>query len=198
MAIGILGPLNDVINKTASEVVDSHIFDNAAKILNTLVNTSFDAEGKALVMVAIEGDASKLGRVRFRCVESADAESAESFVRDCVEPGTLVVTDGLPIYNGLRAAGFKHRPHVVAQDAESALQQPHHVHLVIALLKRWLVATHQGAVTPMHLQAYLDEFSFRFNRRLSAHRGKLFCRLMQQAVSCRPAAIKDLYASKTQ
>jgi hypothetical protein len=51
MAIGILGPLNDVINKTASEVVDSHIFDNAAKILNTLVNTSFDAAGKALVKV---------------------------------------------------------------------------------------------------------------------------------------------------
>lgn len=156
------------------------------------------AEGKTLVMVAVEGDASKLGRVRFRCVESADAESAESFVSDCVEPGTLVVTDGLPIYNGLRAAGFKHRPHVVAQDAESALQQLHHVHLVISLLKRWLVATHQGAVTPMHLQAYLDEFSFRFNRRLSSHRGKLFYRLMQQAVSCRPAAIKDLYVSKTQ
>ena len=51
MAIGILGPLNDVINKTASEVVDSHIFDNATKILNTLVNTSFDAAGKALVKV---------------------------------------------------------------------------------------------------------------------------------------------------
>lgn len=156
------------------------------------------AEGKTLVMVAVEGDASKLGRVRFRCVESADAESAESFVSDCVGPGTPVVTDGLPIYNGLRAAGFKHRPHVVAQDAESAFQQLHHVHLVISLLKRWLVATHQGVVTPMHLQAYLDEFSFRFNSRLSSHRGKIFYRLMRQAVSCRPAAIKDFYASKTQ
>ena len=156
------------------------------------------AEGKTLVMVAVEGDASKLGRVRFQCVESADAKTAIPFVRDCVEPGTLVVTDGLPIYNELGAAGFNHLPQVIAQDAQAALQQLHHVHLVISLLKRWLGATHQGAVAPTHLQAYLDEFSFRFNRRLSSHRGKLFYRLMQQAVSGRPAAIKAFYVSKTQ
>ena len=156
------------------------------------------AEGKTLVMVAVEGEASKLGRVRFRCVESANAKTAVSFVSDCVEPGTQVVTDGLPIYNGLSAVGFDHRPHVVTNDTEAALQQLHHVHLVISLLKRWLGATHQGAVTPVHLQAYLDEFSFRFNRRLSAHRGKLFYRLMQQAVSGRPVSIKALYVSKTQ
>lgn len=156
------------------------------------------AEGKTLVMVAVEGDASKLGRVRFRCVESANAKTAVSFVRDCVEPGTQVVTDGLPIYNGLSAVGFDHRTHVVTNDTEVALQQLHHVHLVISLLKRWLGATHQGAVTPVHLQAYLDEFSFRFNRRLSAHRGKLFYRLMQQAVSGRPVSTKALYVSKTQ
>ncbi len=156
------------------------------------------AEGKTLVMVAVEGNAAKLGRVRFRCVESANAKSAVAFVRDCVEPGTQVVTDGLPIYNGLSAAGFDHRPHVVTNNTDAALQQLHHVHLVISLLKRWLGATHQGAVTPVHLQAYLDEFSFRFNRRLSTHRGKLFYRLMQQSISGRPAAIKALYVSKTQ
>jgi hypothetical protein len=70
--------------------------------------------------------------------------------------------------------------------------------LVISLLKRWLGGTYQGAVTPAHLQAYLDEFSFRFNRRLSQHRGMLFYRLIQQAVTARPSAVKAPYVSKPQ
>ncbi len=73
-----------------------------------------------------------------------------------------------------------------------------HVHLAISLLKRWLGATHQGAVTPSHFQAYLDEFSFRFNRRRSRYRGNLFYRLMQQAVTTRPPGVKALYVPKTQ
>jgi transposase-like protein len=156
------------------------------------------AVGKTLVLVAVEGDASKLGRVRFRCVRSANAETAEPFVRDYIEPGTQVVTDGLPTYKGLKAAGFDHEAHVLARDPEGTRQQLHHVHLVVSLLKRWLSGTHQGAVTPAHLQGYLDEFAFRFNRRLSTHRGKLFYRLMQQAVIGRPPAVKDLYVSKPQ
>lgn len=157
------------------------------------------AAGKTLVLVAVEGLAKKrLGRVRFRCVEALDRASAESFVRDCVEPGTRVVTDGLSAYDKLKAAGFDHRPHVLTSGGEAARQQLDHVHLVISLLKRWLTGTHQGAVTPSHLQAYLDEFSFRFNRRLSHHRGKLFYRLMQQAVTMRPPAVKALYVSKLQ
>jgi hypothetical protein len=63
--------------------------------------------------------------------------------------------------------------------------------LVISLLKRWLAGTHQGAVASTHLQAYLDEFSFRFNRRKSQHRGLLFYRLMQQAILFRLKPIKD-------
>ncbi len=157
------------------------------------------AEGKTLVLVAVEGDAKKkLGRVRFRCVRTVDQAIVEAFVRDYVEPGTTVVTDGLSIYGNLGNLGYKHQPHVVTSDGDSALRQLEHVHLVISLLKRWLGATHQGAVTPSHLQAYLDEFSFRFNRRLSQHRGKLFYRLMQQAVSQRPPPIKALYASAPQ
>ena len=157
------------------------------------------AEGKTLVLVAVEGDIKKrLGRVRFRCVKAIDQEIIESFVQDYVEPGTKVVTDGLLVYGGLKAAGFDHRPHVVTTGGEKASQQLEHVHLVVSLLKRWLAGTHQGAVTPSHLQAYLDEFSFRFNRRLSQHRGKLFYRLMQQAVTARPPAVKALYVSKPQ
>ena len=157
------------------------------------------AEGKTLVLVAVEGAAKKkLGRVRFRCVQAIDRATVESFVRDCVEPGTRVVTDGLSVYDKLTAVGFEHRPHVLTTGGENAMQQLDHVHLVISLLKRWLAGTHQGAVTPSHLQAYLDEFSFRFNRRLSQHRGKLFYRLMQQVVTARPPSVKALYVSKPQ
>jgi len=155
------------------------------------------AEGKTLVLVAVEGHAKKtLGRVRFRCVAAIDRETAESFVRDYVEPGTTVVTDGLSVYDKLDAAGFDHRPHILATGGDAARTQLDHVHLVISLLKRWLIGTHHGAVTPSHLQEYLDEFAFRFNRRLSQHRGKLFYRLMQQAVTIRPPAVKALYVSQ--
>lgn len=156
------------------------------------------AAGKTLVLVAVEGNATKLGRVRFRCVSTINAETAELFVKDYIEPGTVVVTDGLGAYNGLKAAGFDHQPHVLSKEGDKARQQLDHVHLVISLLKRWLVGTHQGAVTPAHLQAYLDEFAFRFNRRLSTHRGKLFHRLIQQSVTTRPPAVKALYSKKPQ
>jgi transposase-like protein len=157
------------------------------------------AESKTPVLVAVEGDAKKrLGRVRFRCVKTIDRAGVELFVGDCVEPGARVVTDGLSVYDHLQAAGFDHRPHVQTTGGAAAREQLDHVHLVISLLKRWLGGTHQGAVTPAHLQAYLDEFSFRFNRRLSQHRGKLFYRLMQQAVTTRPPAVKALYVSKPQ
>lgn len=156
------------------------------------------AEGKTLVLVAIEGDHKKLGRVRFRCLEALDHKSVESFMQNYVEPSTKVITDGLAIYDGLKSKGFEHRPHILTDCGPAARRQLDHVHLVISLLKRWLVGTHQGAVMPSHLQAYLNEFAFRFNRRLSRHRGKLFFRLMQQAVTNRPSAVKALYASKPQ
>ncbi len=128
------------------------------------------AEGKTAVLVAVAGDPKKkLGRVRFRCVEAITRESAELFITDYVEPGTLVVTDGLSVYDHLQAAGYDHQAHVLTTGGELARQELDHVHLVISLLKRWLGGTHQGAVTPAHLQAYLDEFAFRFNRRHTRH-----------------------------
>jgi transposase-like protein len=147
------------------------------------------AEGKTLVLVAVEGEAKKqLGRVRFRCVTSIDRPTVEAFIHDYVEPGAQVVTNGLSVYNHLKAIGFEHRSQFIRTGGESERKELDHVHPVISLLKRWLGGTHQGAVTPSHLQAYLDEFSFRFNRRLSQYRGKLFYRLMQQAVTVRPLA----------
>ena len=156
------------------------------------------AEGKIPVLVAVEGDAKRrLGRVRFRCVDTIDRKTIELFVCDYIDPGTTVVTDGLAVYDNLQAIGFRHQPHIMTSGGENSRQQLEHVHVIISLLKRWLLGTHHGAVTPNHLQAYLDEFAFRFNRRLSTHRGMLFYRLMQQAVTIRPPTVKALYKFKT-
>ena len=67
-------------------------------------------------------------------------------------------------------------------------------HLVASLLKRWLLGTYQGAVKPTHLAYYLDEYTFRFNRRTSKSRGKLFYRLAQQAMMVDSVPGKDLKA----
>jgi transposase-like protein len=155
------------------------------------------SEGKTLVIVAVEGiDREQLGRVRFRCIPAITMECAEKFVTDYVEPGSVIVTDGWKSYNRLEKLGYRHEPYVQRTGGEEALDQLNHVHLVISLLKRWLDGTHHGAVRPEHLQAYLDEFAFRFNRRLASHRGLLFYRLAQQAVLSRPPAIKDFYGAK--
>jgi len=152
------------------------------------------AEGKTLVFVGVEVDGQRLGRVRFRCAPSADSTSALAFVNDYIAIGSQIATDGLNIYDGLHAAGFLHDRRVRRAEQTTDEKMLEHVHLVISLLKRWLTGTYQGAVTPGHLQGYLDEFAFRFNRRLSTHRGKLFYRLIQQAVLARPEPVKKLYS----
>jgi len=151
------------------------------------------ATGKQLVAIAVEVREKHLGRVRLKCIPHADALNLESFVLDYVASGATVRTDGWPSYSQLKNLGFAHE--VQSSTAKVGDCTLKHVHLVVSLIKRWLGSTHQGAVSPEHLQAYLDEYAFRFNRRLSTHRGKLFYRLMQQAVSCRPPSIKDLYIS---
>jgi len=157
------------------------------------------AAGKTLVLIGVEGEAqARLGRVRLRVIRALDQETVQQFARDYLEPGATVVTDGLTVYDRLPAAGYVHQPHTITTGGTRARQELDHVHLVISLLKRWLGGTHQGAVTPNHLQAYLDEFSFRFNRRMSHHRGKLFYRLVQQAVTERPPPTKALYVPKPQ
>ncbi len=91
-------------------------------------------------------------------------------------------TDGWLGYECVQAHGYRHRITYLSEHPEPANQLLPHVHLVTSLLKRWLLGTHQGAVSPAHLDYYLDEFTFRFNRRSSRHRGMLFYRLAQQAV----------------
>ena len=138
--------------------------------------------GKALVAIAVELDGKKVGRIRLRHVPDASGKSLVGFIADCVGKGSKVHTDDWNGYNSVQEAGYIHRVTPVLGDPQRALKHFPHVHLVASLLKRWLGATHQGRVTGKHLQRYLDEYAFRFNRRRSEHVGKLFHRLVEQLV----------------
>jgi len=141
---------------------------------------------KALVAVAAEIRGTAIGRIRLQCVRDSSARSLLPFIQQAVAPGTVVVTDGLPTYVGVGDIGYVHRRKVVqgsGQEADALLPR---VHRVVSLLKRWLLGTHQGGVERAHLPYYLDEFTFRFNRRASRHRGLLSYRLMQQALAVDP------------
>lgn len=147
---------------------------------------------KALIVVAAEAVGRGTGRIRMRRIPDASADSLGTFVQEAIEPGTEVHTDGWHGYDRLKANGYRHCVTVLRGDAERAVTQLPRVHRVVSLLKRWLLGTHQGAVTQPHLDYYLDEFTFRFNRRRSRHRGKLFFRLVQQAVAAEPVPYRQL------
>jgi transposase-like protein len=136
--------------------------------------------GKALIVIAVELTGNQVQRVRLRHVPDGSGCSLVGFVTDSVEPGAEVHTDGWLGYSGLSKADYGHRVTSTRGDGALAVDVFPHVHLVASLLKRWLGATHQGTVSPKHLQPYLDEFAFRFNRRRSKHVGKIFHRLAEQ------------------
>lgn len=140
---------------------------------------------KALVVVAAEIRGQAIGRIRLRRVPNATAAILLPFVQETVEPGALVVTDGWRGYLRLEEIGYRHRRRI--GNGDTSLPR---VNRVASLLKRWLLGTHQGAVRHRHLDYYLDEFTFRFNRRNSTHRGKLFHRLLENAVAIEPAPYK--------
>lgn len=147
---------------------------------------------KALVVIAAQEDGKGIGRIRMRRIPDASADSLLPFVESTVEQGSMIHTDGWPGYAGLEAKGYGHKVTVLKRSKASASDLLPRVHRVASLLKRWILGTHQGAVSPEHLDGYLDEFSFRFNRRTSRSRGKLFYRLQQNAVAVEPAPYKDL------
>jgi len=149
-------------------------------------------QGKATIAIAAEEDGEAIGRIRMRRIPDVSSQSLEGFVTASVEPGSMVHTDGWSGYNGFRALGYLHAVTKLAGARETASEAMPRVHRVVSLLKRWLLGTHQGAVSHEHLDYYLDEFTFRFNRRTSRHRGKLFYRLLQQAVITAPAPYQTL------
>jgi transposase-like protein len=115
--------------------------------------------------------------------------SLHGFIQEAIEPGSTVRTDGLNAY--LEMDGYVHDRQVQRRQGDGEHLLPR-VHRVVSLLKRWLLGTHQGAIGQEHLDYYLDEFTFRFNRRTSTSRGKLFYRLAQQAVQVSPAPFDSL------
>src|SRR5437870_4508242 len=141
-------------------------------------------EKKALIVVAAQEEGRGVGRIRLRQIADASAESLIPFVQDSVEPGSVIHTDGWLGYEPLDKKGYRHAVTFLHGQSPSELMP--RIHLVVSLLKRWLIGTHQGAVSHKHLDYYLDGFTFRFNRRRSRSRGKLFFRLAQQAVSIEP------------
>jgi ISXO2-like transposase domain/Transposase zinc-ribbon domain len=147
---------------------------------------------KALVVIAAQADGPAIGRIRMRMVADASAESLHSFVIDCIEPGSRLHTDGWLGYTGLEKKGFEREVSTTRGRRKDASKLLPRAHRVASLLKRWLLGTHQGAVAPWQLPYYLDEFTFRFNRRTSKSRGKLFFRLMQQAVNTPPATYEAM------
>ena len=151
--------------------------------------------GKALVVVAAEEDGRRIGRIRLRHIPDASSATLTSFIKDSIEPGSTVHTDGWRGYLPIQRAGYPHRISNQKGHPERASELLPRVHQVFSLLKRWLLGTHQGSVGAEHLQEYLDEFTFRFNRRKSRSRGKLFYRLAQQAVAIEPTTYRQIVDS---
>ncbi len=149
-------------------------------------------ERKALIVIAAQEDGPGIGRIRMSRIPDASAESLIPFIEEAITRGSVVHTDGWLGYLPVESKGYVHDVTVIRGNKKIASDLLPRVHRVTSLLKRWLMGTHQGAVTHEHLEYYLDEFTFRFNRRRSANRGKLFYRLVQQAVAIDPVPYKEM------
>ena len=145
---------------------------------------------KALIIVAAQADGKGIGRIRLRHIPDTNRATLHDFIGQSIELGSTFVTDGLQAYREME--GYVHNRHIQKHQPADAEHLLPRVHRVISLFKRWLLGTHQGAVAHEYLQAYLDEFTFRFNRRKSASRGKLFFRLAQQTVQVSPVPFDSL------
>jgi len=145
---------------------------------------------KALIIVAAQADGKGIGRIRLRHIPDTNRATLHDFIGQSIELGSTFVTDGLQAYREME--GYVHNRHIQKHQPADAEHLLPRVHRVISLFKRWLLGTHQGAVAHEYLQDYLDEFTFRFNRRKSASRGKLFFRLAQQTVQVSPVPFDSL------
>ena len=153
------------------------------------------AKTKTLVVIGVERKGRALGRTRMAVVSDASRDQLCAFVQASIEPGSTVRTDGWQGYRDLKNRGYSHDRILQQGSSEEPFELLPGVHRIASLLKRWLLGTHQGGVSPAHLPYYLDEFTFRFNRRKSKARGKLFYRLVEQAVAIDPAPYKTLIKS---
>jgi transposase-like protein len=151
---------------------------------------------KSIVAIAVEIKQPKgFGRIRLRRVADVSQESLISFIEAVVEPGATVHTDGWQAYWTVPEHGYMHERTIMRTQNHPAHIVMPGVHRVASLLQRWLLGTHQGRVSPDHLDAYLNEFTFRFNRRHSRRRGLLFYRLLEQSIAADPITYRSLIAN---
>lgn len=148
---------------------------------------------KCIVVIAVEIKQPKgFGRARLRHISDASGDNLIPFVRDTVAVGAKVFTDGWGGYNDLSKYGYRRQKKVLSSSGDPAHVSMPGVHRIAALLKRWILGTHQGSFESPHLQGYLEEFTFRFNRRTSHSRGLVFRRLIEQAVVTGPVTEADV------
>jgi transposase-like protein/DNA-directed RNA polymerase subunit RPC12/RpoP len=148
---------------------------------------------KMLVVIAAQVRGTGIGRIRMRHISDASAASLVPFIQDAIEPGSTIITDGWGSYAAVNTLGYGHQVKVLrGKGKDAATRLLSRVHRVAGLVKRWILGTHQGSVSPDHLDYYLDEYTFRFNRRTSRNRGKLFYRLVQQAAQVDPVTYKEI------
>jgi transposase-like protein len=151
------------------------------------------ADTKTLVVVAAECKGKQIGRVRFKIISESSAEELMSFIKENIVPDSKIITDGWSGYSSLsQSKKYKHEIKIISGSGQEAHELLPHVHMIDSLVKRWINGTHQGKVSPKHLSYYLDEFAFRFNRKLSTYRGKLFYRLIQQSVATSPVPLNEI------
>lgn len=153
---------------------------------------------KVLVVIAVEMLQPKgFGRIRIRQVDQGDYEHLMPFINESIGVGAVIHSDGYAAYRNLEEAGYQHRRSVHLGSDVPAHESMPGVHRVASLLQRWMMGTLHGAVQPKHLDYYLDEFVFRFNRRNSRSRGMLFYRLIQQAVMTEPVTYAKIAGPPT-
>lgn len=156
------------------------------------------ARRKTIVAIAAEVRSRGPGRIRMAKIPDLSAPSLRQFVRTNVQRGAMLRTDAWSGYKGIEVMGYEHIVNNISDSGDPAHVVMPCVHRVASLFDRWWLGTHQGAIRPSHLDYYLDEFTFRFNRRKSKARGLLFYRLMEQAVDCRPVTRKMIIGGQTQ
>jgi transposase-like protein len=133
------------------------------------------AETKTLVVVATECIGTQIGRVRFKCITEASGEQLIQFIEEAIEQESTIVTDSWSGYSFLNnSENYNHEIKIISGSGKEAHELLPHVHLVDSLVKRWINGTHQGSISPKYLSYYLDEYAFRFNRKLSTYRGSCF------------------------
>ena len=164
------------------------------------------SENKQLVAIAVQLEKIKtdkphnalrdyrLAKIRAKCIESASKTELHSFITDNISEGSTLYRDDWSGYGGIDEVGYTS---VIVKTSKAGEEQDKlpHVHLAISLIDRWILGTYQGRVDDFHLQAYLEEFTFRFNRKTSHSRGWLFYRLVQGAMSTIPHKYEDIIAS---